>query len=217
MIRYYVEGADEWRTADTWPLPETHFVDWHLRADGTLGDGQGAEGSRDYLHLPTSLDLPKNANAPRLANALAWETAPFQQATDLVGPFKLSLLASSTATDTNWIVKLQLIDAGGTASNLTQGWLRAGHRALDLGRSKPWRPVHPHDRAEPLAPGEPTWFEIAIVPTAQRFKPGQRLRLIVTSDDEGDFAMQGLSHVPCGPPARNCIFSESRLMVPVAG
>lgn len=215
MIRYYVEGADEWRTADTWPLPETRFADWHLRTDGMLAEQAGPEGSRDYLHLPTSLDLPKNANAPQLASALAWDTAPFQQATDLIGPFKLSLLASSTATDMNWIAKLQLVDAGGTASNLTQGWLRASHRALDPARSKPHRPVHPHDRTEPLVPGEPTWFEIAIVPTAQRFKPGQRLRLIVTSDDEGDFAMQGLSHMPCGPSARNRIFSASRLMVPI--
>jgi uncharacterized protein len=215
-IRYYVEGADEWRTAESWPLPGTEFVDWHLNADGTLGEGAGPEGHRDYLHLPGSLDLPKNANAPQLPKALVWETAPFQQATDLVGPLKLSLLASSTANDVNWIVKLQLVDGAGGVSNLTQGWLRASHRALDPERSKPYRPVHPHDRAEPLVPGEPTRFEIAIVPTAQRFKPGQKLRLILTSDDDEDFAMQGLSHVPCGQAARNRIFTASTLMVPIA-
>jgi uncharacterized protein len=53
------------------------------------------------------------------------------------------------------------------------------------------------------------------VPTAQRFKPGQRLRLLLTSDDEG-FAMQGLSHVGCGLAARNRVFGDSRLMVPLA-
>jgi putative CocE/NonD family hydrolase len=215
-IRYYVEGADEWRTAETWPLPQTRFADWYLNADGTLGDAAGPQGAREYLHLPKALDLPKNANAPRLPNALAWDTAPFQQATDLVGPFKLSLRASSTASDVNWIVKLQLVDAGGAATNLTQGWLRASHRALDPLRSRPYRPVHPHDRAEPLVAGEPTWFEIAIVPTAQRFKPGQRLRLVLASDDDEDFAMQGLSHVPCGQAARTRILTASRLMVPIA-
>ena len=66
------------------------------------------------------------------------------------------------------------------------------------------------------SPGEATWFEIAIVPTAQRFKPGQRLRLLLTSQDEG-IAMQGLSHVTVGLQARNSIFSDSRLMVPVVG
>lgn len=215
-IRYYLEGADEWRTADTWPLPQTRFADWHLRADGLLGDERGPEGAREYLYLPKAIDLPKNANPPRLPGVLSWDTAPIQQATDMVGPFKLALLASSTASDVDWIVKLQLVDATGSASDLTQGWLRASHRALDPVLSRPYRPVHPHDRAEPLVPGEPTWFEIAIVPTAQRLKPGQRLRLLLTSDDEG-FAMQGLSHVGCGQAARNRIFAESRLMVPVLG
>jgi predicted acyl esterase len=214
-IRYYVEGADEWRTAGSWPLPGTRFVDWHLRGDGLLGEAPDPDGAREYMHLPASFDLPKNANPPRLPGLLSWDTAPFERAVDLVGPFKLALHASSTASDADWIVKLQLVDAAGAASDLTQGWLRASHRALDPARSRPWRPVHRHDRVEPLVAGEPTRFEIAIVPTAQRFKPGQRLRLLLTSDDEG-FAMQGLSHVGCGLAARNRVFGDSRLMVPLA-
>jgi uncharacterized protein len=213
-IRYYVEGADEWRTAETWPLPETQFTDWYLLADGTLSATPGPQGARAYLHLPKALDLPKNANPPQLPAALSWDSAPFERVTDLVGPFKLSLHAVSTAPDVDWIVKLQLIDSHGTPSDLTQGWLRASHRALDPAPSRPYRPYHPHDRTEPLVPGEATWFEIAIVPTAQRFRPGQRLRLTITSQDEG-FAMQGLSHVTVGLQARNTILSDSRLMIPI--
>jgi uncharacterized protein len=41
------------------------------------------------------------------APALSWDTAPFQQTTDLVGPLKLSLLAASTATDVDWIIKVR--------------------------------------------------------------------------------------------------------------
>jgi uncharacterized protein len=52
------------------------------------------------------------------------------------------------------------------------------------------------------------------VPSAQRFAPGQRLRLVLTSADEG-IAMQGLSHVTVGLQARNTVFSDSRLMVPI--
>jgi uncharacterized protein len=213
-IRYYVEGADEWRTAETWPLPETQFTDWYLLADGALSATPGPQGVRAYLHLPKALDLPKNANPPQLPAALSWDSPPFERVTDLVGPFKLSLHAVSTAPDVDWIVKLQLIDSHGTPSDLTQGWLRASHRALDPAPSRPYRPYHPHDRTEPLVPGEATWFEIAIVPTAQRFRPGQRLRLTITSQDEG-FAMQGLSHVTVGLQARNTILSDSRLMIPI--
>jgi uncharacterized protein len=124
-IRYYVEGADEWRTAETWPLPETQFTDWYLLADGALSATPGPQGVRAYLHLPKALDLPKNANPPQLPAALSWDSPPFERVTDLVGPFKLSLHAVSTAPDVDWIVKLQLIDSDGTPSDLTQGWLRA--------------------------------------------------------------------------------------------
>ena len=215
-IRYYLEGADEWRTADTWPLPGTRFTEWNLHPDGALSDVGEAKGSRDYLHLPKSIGLPRNANPPQLPGALSWDTARFQQPMDLVGPIKLSLLAASTATDVDWIVKLQLVDTAGAARDLTQGWLRASRRALDPARSKPYRPYHSFDRSDPLVPGEPTWFDIKIVPTGQRFKPGERLRLILTSADEG-FAMQGISHTTCGLQAKNRIFAESRLMVPILG
>jgi hypothetical protein len=47
-------------------------------------------------------------------------------------------------------------------------------------------------------------------------EPGQRLRLVLTSPDEG-FAMQGLSHVTVGLQARNTIFSDSSVMVPIVG
>jgi uncharacterized protein len=30
---------------------------------------------------------------------------------------------------------------------LTRGWLKAYHRAIDLARSRPWRPWHPLTRA----------------------------------------------------------------------
>jgi predicted acyl esterase len=189
-------------------------VEWYLHADGVLSEVPGSQGARDYLYLPKSLGLPRNANPPQLPGALTWDTAPFREVTDLVGPLKLSLRAASTAPDVDWIVKLQLVDTDASASDLTQGWLRASRRALDPARSKPYRPYHPHDRTDPLTPGEPTSFEIKIIPTAQRFKPGQRLRLIITSADEG-FAMQGISHTTCGLQARNRIFAESRLMVPI--
>lgn len=217
-IRYYVEGAEEWRAAECWPLPETRFTELALRADGGLGIAAGAEGARDYLNLPAALDRARNTNPPPLPSSLSWDTSPFADAMELVGPLTLRLCAASTAIDADWIVKLLDIAPDGTARNLTQGWLRASHRALDPRRSKPYHPWHPHERAEPLTPNQKTWFEIAILPTAHRFRPGHRLRFALTSDDSDGFAMQGVSHIGVGLPARHRVFSDSRLRVPlVAG
>jgi hypothetical protein len=214
-IRYFVEGADEWREADTWPLPDTRYDAFHLCADGTLSSSEKVPGSRDYLYLPKSLNRPLNANAPSLPARLSWTTEPFAEAVDIVGPAQLRLSASSSAVDTDWIVKLQDIAPDGGARDLTQGWLRASHRAIDAERSKPYRPEHGHDRAEPLVPGAALLFEIAILPTAQRFAAGHRLGISIASADDDGFAMQGMTHTGLGMPAHNRIFSASHLIVPV--
>ncbi|HEY3916143.1 MAG TPA: CocE/NonD family hydrolase [Stellaceae bacterium] len=216
-IRFYVEGAAEWREADTWPLPGTRFDALHLCADGTLSAAEGNPGARDYLYLPKSLNRPRNVNPAPLPSLLSWETAPFAASAEIIGPSRLELRAASSATDTDWIAKLQDVAPDRTACDLTQGWLRASHRALDPARGKPYRPEHPHDRAEPLMPGEPAQFDVAILPTAHRFLPGHRLRLSLTSADDEGFAMQGMSHNGLGNPARNRIFSASQLIVPQDG
>ena len=215
-IRYFVEGADEWRETDEWPPPGTSFKALHLRADGRLAAEQGPADGRDYLYLPKALDRPRNSNPPPLPPLLTWDSAPLAQAVEVIGPLVLSLVAESSATDTDWIIKLQDVAADGSARNLTQGWLRASHRALDPARSTPSRPEHPHDRAEALVPGEKTTFEIAILPTAHRFRAGHRLRLALTSEDCDGFAMQGMTHTGLGMAARNRVFSDSRLLLPLA-
>jgi len=50
-FRYVLPGAEGWRTADTWPLPEVTHRSLKLCADGTLGDEEGASGSRTLMAL----------------------------------------------------------------------------------------------------------------------------------------------------------------------
>src|SRR5439155_280707 len=108
---------------------------------------------------------------------VAWESDTLAAPVELIGPFVLHLLAASTATDTDWIVKLSDVAPDGTAVNLTQGWLRASHRTLDARRSRPYRPVPAGTKTQPPEPGKPTAFDIAILPLARRFQTGHRQRL----------------------------------------
>jgi hypothetical protein len=77
------------------------------------------------------------------------------------------------------------------------GWLRASHRALDEGRSRPEQPVHLHDREELLRPGEPVPVEIEIWPSSTLFRAGQQLRVVVQGRDVADRA------IPNAPFARH--------------
>jgi predicted acyl esterase len=62
---------------------------------------------------------------------------------------------------------------------VAKGWLRMAHRRVDEARSEPFRPFYPHDRAEPLAPGEVAPADIEILPSATHFARGDKLRLII--------------------------------------
>jgi uncharacterized protein len=63
------------------------------------------------------------------------------------------------------------------------GWLRASHRATDPKRSLPYPPWHPHDRAEPLTPGETVPLDVEIWPTSVVVPAGYRLALTVQGRD----------------------------------
>jgi predicted acyl esterase len=60
---------------------------------------------------------------------------------------------------------------------VTRGWLKASHRYSDPARSFPWLPFHPHDRHEPLQPGEIVPLDIGLLPSATQFRAGETLRL----------------------------------------
>ena len=221
-IRYFLHGAGadgrgEWRATDSWPLPGTTWTDVFWAADGALTVTPSADGGRDFLCLPPTLQRGRNANPLRLPELLSWDTPPVAQAVELCGPLALTLHAASTAADTDWIVKLADVGPDGNAQDLTQGWLRASHRAVDPSRSRPYRPYHPHDRPQALEPGRPTEFAIALLPTAHVLGSGHRLRLLMTSRDDahdGQFAMGRLAHDSIGLPAHNTVFSHSVLHVP---
>ncbi len=72
---------------------------------------------------------------------------------------------------------------------IAQGWLRASHCRLDPVRSKPYQPFHPHDRVEPLTPGEVYECDVEILPTSVVLPAGWRVALTVRGKDyeyEGD-------------------------------
>lgn len=60
---------------------------------------------------------------------------------------------------------------------VTKGWQRAAHRELDERLSTRAQPVHTHERAEPLQPGEIVPVDIALISHATRFRKGDILRL----------------------------------------
>ena len=193
--RLYVIGADRWRTADEWPPSNTFDMELFLHSGGSAntpaGDGSlspispAAEPADVFTYDPRdpvmTLYDANGHDAPRdhrllkhRRDLLVYQTDPMEQGVEICGYPKVSLWAASSAIDTDFIVRLIDVHPDGFAQNISYGIVRAR-----------WR--NGFELPEPLSPGVPTEFEIAMLPTSALFKPGHRIRLDVTSSDFPNF------------------------------
>ncbi|MGI9557550.1 MAG: CocE/NonD family hydrolase, partial [Solirubrobacterales bacterium] len=210
-VKVWVRGAEEWRTADEWPLLSA--TDWrklYLRGEGRLAwdeaprEGEGSERMGYEPQMPVLIN-PEPLSPP--PPSISYATDPFTEDVDVIGPLALYLHASLSGEDGDFIVTVADVDSDGGAFVLSRGWLRASHRELDAERSKEWQPFHPHTDPEPVPPGEMLEYAIAIQPIANRFAAGHRLRLEIwpcdyPSTDSYDWTgyWGSCQHIPYGLP-----------------
>ena len=126
------------------------------------------------------------------------------KATEITGPMAAKLFISSSTADADLFLIVRVFDPqgkeltffGSTDPNtpIANGWLRVSHRRLDLTRTLPYRPYHPHERAEPLTPGEIYECDIEIIPSCIVVPEGWRVALSVRGKDyeyEGELSEFG--------------------------
>jgi len=199
-VRFWVMGANEWRTASDWPLPETQWTKLYLNSWERLRAEPFTPSSvKDHQAPDSFVQMPITQTST--IQKLRYMTEPLAADTLVAGPIVLNLFAAIDQDDTNWIVILK--DVGPDVSvmsaregerhapqdlperELTRGWLKASHRAVDSSRSKPWRPWHPLTREarQPIVPGEINEYAIEIMATANLFRKGHRICLEITSLD----------------------------------
>jgi hypothetical protein len=199
-VKVWVMGENKWRTGDDWPLPETQWTKLYLKSWERLGSEQFADGARDGRAEPdTFVQMPPTQT--NQISRLRYMTDPLPEDTLVIGPMALYLHAAIDQDDTNWIVVLKDVGPDGSVRTarpgevevprnlpereLTRGWLKASHRAVDSERSKPWRPWHPLTRKaqKKVVPGEINEYAIEILSTANMFKAGHRICIDITSMD----------------------------------
>jgi hypothetical protein len=128
-----------------------------------------------------------------LGNGLTFWMPPMTKATEITGPIAAKLFISSSTKDADLFLIVRVFDPqgkeltffGSTDPNtpIANGWLRASHRRPDPVRSKLYQPYHPHDRVEPLTPGEIYECDIEIIPSCIVVPEGWRVALSVRGKD----------------------------------
>lgn len=216
-IQLYIHGDEHWRSEHEWPLARTAWRELYLGGPtnglaGTLSEAAGVEQVREYTFDPVAREALDGE--PRLV----YRTEPLERELELTGPLALYLQAATSATDVDWVVSVADEAPDGQVRELSNGWLRASHRAIDPARSTPARPYHPHLAAEPIEPGVVYEYPIEIWPMCNVFKSGHRLRLEVANADSIRKG-HGRRHATIPIRATNTVCeggrTPSRLLVPV--
>ena len=202
-VRLFAMQSNRWFDADDWPVPGTRFVKHYLRANGALTTAApGAERPDMYRYDPTDptpfltepsfaqLGGPDDyAQVEQRKDLLLFTTAPFDRETLVCGPMTARLFAASSATDTDFMVKVLDVWPNGFVQRLNDGMVRARFR-------NGW------ERPELIVPGRVYSYDIDVWNTCQTLLPGHRIRVEVASSAFPKFDRNPNTGDPVGMTAR---------------
>lgn len=196
-VLYFVQGSNEWKEAEGWPLPETRYTSYFLDSggqantlfgDGVLREGQPGQGPPDALIYDPANPVPTissrtagsrggifpgsqdNRVVEIRDDVLVYTSQPLAEGVEITGPVTATVYFSTDVPDTDITVKLLEVDAAGRALNLTHGIARARYR--DGFESHRF-----------LEPGEVTSVEVTLFPTSVYLPSGHRIRVEVSSSN----------------------------------
>ncbi len=217
-ITIWVQGTNQWRAENEWPLARTNWIRLHLGVQGRLKNEEPGwnERSDSFTNV---VGLQPGGKVP----SLRYATEALGEDSEVTGPIALYLYASITSSDANWIVEINDVDPDGSERRISIGWLRASHRECDEAKSRPYKPFHPHTRAAPVELGKVCRYAIEICDTSHVFKAGHRIQLLVKAQDapwEGTSYVYRLSnHLSPSRETRHTIHHTqeypSHLLLPV--
>jgi uncharacterized protein len=196
-VRLFTMGVNEWRNAESWPLPGTEFQNWHFHSQGSANslngngalsrDEPGSEPPDSYVYNPLN-PVPTRGGGlccnavwslggaydqrpvEAREDVLVYTSPPMEAPVNVTGPIKVILHASSSALDTDWTAKLVDVHPCGYARSLTDGIIRARYRNS---MSDP----------ELIEPGDIIEYEIDLWATSNVFQPGHSIRVEVSSSN----------------------------------
>jgi len=207
-VQVFVRGRDEWRSEPDWPLARAEYGAWYptVGTSGSvtsLNDGRlsaeppADEAATSYSYPDPGWVLGNVGFGPQdpdpVARVLTFTSDPLEADLEAVGPIVLELHVASTATDTDFFIKLsdQLPQPDDERMNgqqpkfvyVSRGWLRASHREKDEAASTAHRPFYTHANPRSVEPGAVIAYEIEIWPVGYCFKAGHRIRLEISNAD----------------------------------
>jgi putative CocE/NonD family hydrolase len=197
-------GSDKWVQFDAWPPRDAQSRNLYFREDGKLsfdpppGDTPQAFDSYfsdpahpvPYRHRPIDMTYPEDHpggwytwlvedqrfvdNRP---DVLSWQTDELKEDLILAGKVTAKFYASTTGSDSDWIVKL--IDV--YPEKYPEDWQLSGYELMIADEVFRGRFRKSFEKPEPITPGAITPFTIDLHTANHVFKKGHRIMVQVQS------------------------------------
>ena len=178
-VRLFVQGIDRWRDAEDWPLAAANATRWYLRGGWRLspeapGVDEGFDAfvfdprdpcptcGGDLVKPPRYVPGPVD-QAPILGrrDVMVYTSEPLERDVTVIGPVTALIHGATSGVSTDWVVKLCDVDERGRTINVCDGIVRT----------------------DPGEAGTLVASQVDMWGTAIVFRPGHRIRVIVSSSD----------------------------------
>jgi putative CocE/NonD family hydrolase len=212
----FQSGSNTWHTYAVWPPKESQTTNLYLHADGTLSftapsAAEGSQPYREYVSDPANpvpyRQRPISPTYPagdwrtweaadqrfvdRRPDVLTFVSAPLDHDITVTGPLSAALFASTSGTDSDFVVKL--IDVYPENAQKNDWDSEAGPQPRQYAQSlngyelpiamevRRGRYLLSYEHAHPLTPKEPTAWEIPLRDHDHVFLKGHRLMVQIQS------------------------------------
>ena len=176
-VRVYVRGAEVWREYDRWPPREAQPERYYLQPGAALSPQLPAASEHDRYsydpeHPTPALGGPSltfdsaivdNRPLESRSDVLTYTSAVLASDLEITGPVHAELWVSSDRETCDFFVRLCEVHADGRSKNVCDGLARIRFPEL------------------PAAVGGAHQVQVALWPTAHRFRKGHRLRVLIAS------------------------------------
>jgi putative CocE/NonD family hydrolase len=225
-VHYYMIGATKavaWQTSEQWPPANLTGTRYYLSegksgsvasandgllltqnpsdktaADAYMVDYSTTTGKKSrWVAVDWARDYPDMRTNDQ--KALTYTTPALENALDVAGHPIVHLWLTTAAPDLDVYVYLEEVDASGKSTYITEGTLRATHRAQSVA---PYYnlglPYQSHDEndLQAVPAGAPIELVFDLLPTAYHFQQGCRVRLTIAFADADNFDTPVLTPAP---------------------
>jgi uncharacterized protein len=197
-------GSDMWTSFDAWPPREAKTRNLYFHEDGKLSfdapETSGADAFDSYesdpahpvpyRHRPVDMTYPEDHPGSwytwlvqdqrfvdERPDVLTWQTELLAEDVTLAGQVTAKLFASTTGSDSDWIVKL--IDV--YPQKVEQDWKLSGYELMIADEIFRGRFRKSFERPEAITPNEVTPYTIDLHTANHVFKKGHRIMVQVQS------------------------------------